>query len=96
MAYPQWCTSPGSPVPKAKNVVLLGSTTSKIPELNWAEPAPKTASFKAMTIINERQKYMIEAGFVPQQGQEVDIRNAVDGKGFGICAETFIYLVARG
>ncbi|CAF9913914.1 MAG: hypothetical protein HETSPECPRED_001693 [Heterodermia speciosa] len=84
------------PGAKSQKVVLLGSTIGKIPELNWAEPAPKTASFKAMTIINERQRYMIEAGFVSQQGQEVDIRNAVDGQGFGICAETFFYLVARG
>lgn len=84
------------PGAKSQKVVLLGSTIGKIPELNWAEPEPKTASFKAMTIINERQRYMTEAGFVPQKGQEVDIRNAVDGKGFGICAETFFYLVAQG
>ncbi|KAL8789007.1 MAG: hypothetical protein Q9195_007027 [Heterodermia aff. obscurata] len=84
------------PGAKSQKVVLLGSTIGRIPELNWAEPAPKTASFKAMTIINERQRYMADAGFVPQQGQEVDIRRAVNGKGFGICAETFFYLVARG
>ena len=81
---------PGAKSPK---VVLLGSTIGKIPDITRG---PKTASFKAMTIINERQRYMTEAGFVSQKGQEVDIKNAVDGKGFGICAETFFYLVARG
>ena len=83
---------PGS---KSKKVVLLGSTIGKIPELDWAGPQPTTASFKAMTIINERQEHMRDAGFVPQQDQEVNIQNAEDGKGFGICAETFFYLVAR-
>ena len=85
------------PGARSQKVVLLGSTIGKIPELDWNKNlSPETASFKAMTVINERQRYMREAGFVPQKGQEVDIKGVVDGRGFGICAETFFYLVAEG
>ena len=83
------------PDSRGGKVVLLGSTIGIIPELNWAKPQTNTASLRAMTIVNERQMYMREAGFVPQPDQEVNIQNAVEGKGFGICAETFFYLVAR-
>ena len=38
---------------------------------------------------------MEKAKIVPAEGQMLNLKNGDDGEGFGICAETFFFLVAQ-
>ena len=70
-------------------------------QLRSRGPVPATASKgnpssdTKLFVANERQRYMEKAKFVPAEGQMLNLKNGDDTEGFGICAETFFFLVAQ-
>ena len=78
-------------------VVLLGACVSFIPEVPVPATAPQgNPSFDTnLFVSNERQRYMEKAKFVSAESQMLNLKDGDDGEGFGICAETFFFLIAQ-
>ena len=70
-------------------------------QLHSRGPVPVTASkgnpssATNLFVANERRRYMEKAKFVPAEGQMLNLKKGDNAEGFGICAETFFFLVAQ-